>query len=255
MKAKEDKKIEKIKKLKMIKSKDIKKKAEHLDQLIKEKQKDKRKKEKELIQKSLKQFREMVEKTKAGDSIKPETVLKPVSFLSFKEEEESEAFATDIYEQIEDFYKHYASQSEKIKERVELIQEHKRQKCRHILSRVQSVPATDKADEIANNYIQKIRKYDSSKQLKLAKHLKNVVIKDKQFKELVKSKRVQVSQQQKSKFNGKKEEFLKNEEHAIQVSQNKAKVMCAASAKCVNFEVKFVEKQDKAIERDEGRVF
>ena len=255
MKAKEEKKIEKIKKLKMIKSKDIKTKAEHLDQLIKEKQKEKKKTEKELIQKSLKQFREMVEKTRSGDSIVLKTVLKPVSFVSIKEEKESEAFATDIYEQIEDFYKHYANQSEKIKERVDLIKEHKREKCRQILSRVQSVPKTDKADEIANIYIQKIRKYDSSKQLKLVKNFKNVVIKDKQFKELVKSKRVQVSEQQKSKLNGKKEEFLKNEEHAIQVSQNKANVMLAASAKCANFEVKLLYKQDKAIEREEGRVF
>ena len=159
LKDKETKKLEKIDKLRAAKSKDIKKKAEQLNTLIKEKQRSKRTAERELVQNSLKQFREVVEKgkEKEAEELKTRSGSLPKTHL---QDTGSEQLLDEIFEQVKMFYDRYDQETVEIRDRIQAQIMERLKLLDKRCNRTHSEPRGDKADQLANAYIKKIKKYD-----------------------------------------------------------------------------------------------
>lgn len=230
LQTKDAKKIEKMEKARNAKTKDIKKKAEILNSVIKEKQKFKRNLEKDIITQSLKNFREVIGVSKESElhtSVKKVQTNTPMENLKHEYERQTQ-FNQEmdlIYQEIMQFYNEYQEKTAEVVYRVESLKNLKKSKSKVRELKSKSPLKTDFADELANIYIQKIRKYDANKAIKEKKCLKEMHLKEKQFKELIKSKKQTAKEFQKAKFEEKMEEHIKNEKRTEKTIKNKENVL------------------------------
>lgn len=234
--------------------KEAKKKAEHLKETIKEKQSVRRAAEKQLVQNSLQLFRETVNQKREEEA----RAATERSHSAPRKHEDpkpaSQELFDDIFETVKQFYERYESQSVEIRKRVDQGLETKLKKLDKFGRRANSVPKKDRADELASAYINKIKKYDSSKALREQKHLKAVVAKDKQFREAVRAKRRMIYDQNREKQTAKKENLEKNEQKALHVLDNKAKMLAKVSSQAERISEMVAKRQDKVQEAHEGTV-
>jgi hypothetical protein len=253
LKDKEAKKFEKIQKQRVVKAKEAKKKAELLSETIKEKQKAKRAVERELVQNSIKQFREAV-KVDMGRETQAAAVRSTSAPKKLEENTATQELYEDIYDTVRQFYEQYDEESEVIRQRLEAKVASKLKKLDKLSHRAHSAPRGNKADELANAYIQKIKKYDSSKALKEMKHLKAVVAKDKQFREVIKNKRKQILELNRERQAGRKENLTINEERAQKVLKNRAELLTKVMTTAEKETEKVANHLDKVQETHEGLV-
>ena len=258
LKDKDTVKFEAIQKHRVVKAKEAKKKSEALNEAIRDKQKAKRVVERELVQNSLNYFRETVQKDMEKEAKEVKEVSMRSRSAAKKNENAVQISSTEvfdaIFENVKEFYKHYDSQSVEIKHRIDSKLTDQVKKLEKFARRAKSVPRADRVDELANAYIQKVKKYDSTKALKEHKHMKSMIAKDKLFKETMKSKKRIILDQNKEKQADRKENLAKNEEKALKVIQNKAQVLAKVTSEARKNNEQVNIHQDRVQEVHEGQV-
>ena len=172
---------------------------------------------------------------------------------------DSDQLLDDIYSQVKSFYRNYEQQSRMIKTRVESLKTLKAQKSVDQLMEktVKNKSATriDKAEQFADNYIKKIKKYDSMKQLKTLKFLKSLAVKEKQFKEVMKEVKGNIVEFNRTKIIEKKENLQKLEEKTENAVVNKMKHLMNIANRRNATNEKIAMHQDRNLEIQEGLVY
>lgn len=166
----------------------------------------------------------------------------------------SQELFDDIFDTVRQFYERYDEESAGIRKRLEAKMANKLKRLDKLSRRANSAPRVDKTDELANAYIQKIKKYDSTKALKDTKHLKSVLAKEKQFREAIRTKKKQILEMNRERQAGRKENLHKNEERAKTVLKNKAEVLAKVSVAAGKEMEKVAAHLDKVQESHEGLV-
>lgn len=252
LKDREARKSEKIERARLAKTKEIRRRAEHLNALIRDKQRARRLGERELVQNSLKNFRETVEKER-------ETAARPLPARSGsvprpREETGSQQLFDEIFEHVRQFYGKYEEDTELIRRRVREQLQARLEGLGRRCARPHSAPRQDRTDELANQYIRKVKKYDSTKALQAQKHLKTLAAKERAFREVIKAKRGAMLENQRARIQGKREGQQRGEERAQKVLANRAGLLAAVAAKREATERKVGASQDRVLELHEGLV-
>lgn len=250
---KEKRKIEAIEKQRAQRAKEIKKDADELNLKIKEKQRRKRAAERELVQNSLKNFRETVEKEKEQGAIAMRSGSQSAE-RKLHNYVTTEQMFDDLLEHVNTYYENYEKQTKQVQMRIQRKLEEKLQSLETQCLRPHSEPKADRSDELANAYIHKLQRYDTNKALRMKSHAKEVLKREKEFKESIKAKRQLMTDNMKTRHRERKEAFLENENHAEQVLKNKAENLAKITSRKVRTEDTLVHKQDRVYEIHEGQV-